>query len=118
MSVSKYDYDIGIDKDRMFIDLALDQKQAILSKKLINNFKNELIRKTKDHHVYYIIPSKSILIYLKHIYEYKDAKIMVQLFENGFTKEDITKYFHIPNYIINDLLNMFSETKKWADSDE
>ena len=111
---SKYDYDIGLDINNIFMNLNLDTNQKNIIDNLMESFKTTLITKTYRGHQYYIIPSQKIIIFSEHYYDKRYSLAMAKLLEKGFSFKDINHYLHIPISVINDLLLLFDETKKYA----
>ena len=111
---SKYDYDIGLDINNIFMNLNLDTNQKDIIDNLMESFKKSLITKTARGHEYYIIPSQKVIIFSDHYYDRRYALAIAKLLEHNFTIQDINHYLHIPVSIINDLLSLFDETKQYV----
>lgn len=111
---TKYDYDIGLDVNNIFMDLNLDSNQQAIIDNLMESFKGQMIKKIARGHNYYIIPSQKIIIFSHHYYDKRYALAIAKLLEHGFTMKDANHYLQIPVSIMNDLLNLFDETKQYS----
>lgn len=108
MSISKYDYDIGLNKNQMFINFNLNHNEEVLIDNLLKTFKKTLIKKDD----YIIIEEQQLIIYKNNIYNKKYYDAFKELIDNKFSIEEISKLFNLPINIINQIIKLFDDSEK------